>query len=156
MLRVGHLEAEPADRHPVAGGGDRRGEDVHPLVGEHPGDVGEQLVPVERLDLDGDQEHRAGRAGPLDLDQPLRLALEVLGVGAVVAVHADPAGAGDEAEDLVARHRGAAPGQLDPDVAHAVDDDARVAAGRRRGRRPGGDRGLGDVLDRALVAADGR
>ena len=37
VLRVGHLEAEPAHRYPVAGRGDRRGQDVDPLLATAPG-----------------------------------------------------------------------------------------------------------------------
>ena len=59
VLGVAHLEREPADRDPVPGRGHRRGQDVHVLVGDGPGDVGEQAGPVQRLDLDGHQEQRA-------------------------------------------------------------------------------------------------
>ena len=70
------------------------------------------------------------------------------------AVHRDAVAAGDEAEDVVAGHRGAAAGQLDPDVATALDDDTGVAVrgGGRAARCRGG--GLGDVLARALLAAE--
>ena len=50
--------------HAVAAGLHRRRQDVDPLVGQRLGDVGEQAVPVERLDLDGDEEHRAGVRRP--------------------------------------------------------------------------------------------
>jgi hypothetical protein len=42
-----------------------------------------------------------------------------------LAVHRHPVAAGDEADDLVAGHRGAAAGHLDPHVVGADDDDAR-------------------------------
>ncbi|MCO5556192.1 hypothetical protein L7F22_009736 [Adiantum nelumboides] len=176
VLRVAHLEGEPGHRDAVAGGGRRRREDVDLLVGEHLRDVGEQPVPVERLDLDGDQEHRLRRHRPRDVDEPF-LRGEVPGVGAVGAVHADPAAAGDEAEDLVARHGGAAAGELDVEVAEglpvlAADDDAGVPgrpalADRRRGGPLGElllgvllaaeprDQALHDVLGAGLVLADG-
>ena len=101
------------------------------LVGQHPRDVREQPGAVEGLDLDGDEE-RGGAGGlPVDLQDALRLLLEVAGVGAVVAVDADAAGAGDEAEDGVAGDRGAAAGELDPDVVDAEDLDAGVEAAVR-------------------------
>ena len=78
---------------------------------------------------------------------PVRLAQQRLDVGAVGAVHRDAAAAGDEADDRVARHRGAAAGELDPDVVGAHDHDARVAAARRRSARVGRG-GLGEVLAR--------
>src|SRR6185436_14510451 len=56
MLGVAHLESEPARGDPVTGGGDRGGQDVHVVVRQDPGDVGQQPGPIEGLDLDGDQE----------------------------------------------------------------------------------------------------
>ncbi len=44
MLGLAHLEGEPADGDPVAGRRHRRGQDVDVLVGQHPGDVGQQPV----------------------------------------------------------------------------------------------------------------
>jgi Domain of Unknown Function (DUF349) len=75
VLGIAHLEREAADRHPVPAGRHRGGQDVDVLVGQHPGHVGEQPGPVERLHLDGDQEHRALGRGPVDLDHPLALGL---------------------------------------------------------------------------------
>ena len=67
MLGITHLEGEPADRDAVVGGGDRCGQDVHLLVGQHAGHVRQQPVPVERL-------HRAdgarGMQALLALDAP--------------------------------------------------------------------------------------
>ena len=60
-------------------------------------DVREQPVPVQRLHLDRDEEHRRRRHRPRDVDQPLGPRLQVAGVRAVRAVHAHPAAAGDEA-----------------------------------------------------------
>jgi hypothetical protein len=53
---VTHLEDEPADRQPVTGGVHRRGEDVHVVLREHPGHVGQKARPVQRFDLDLYQE----------------------------------------------------------------------------------------------------
>jgi hypothetical protein len=111
MLGVPHLEREPADRHPIPAGRHRRGQDVDVLVREHPGHVGEQPGPVERLHLDGHQEHRAVARCPVDLDHPLLLgAGQVDDVHAVHPVHGHAMTVGDEAGDLVSRHRGTAPG----------------------------------------------
>ena len=64
-------------------------------------------------------------AVPVDVDQPRRLlAHQALGVGAVGAVHRHAATAGDEADDVVAGHRRAAPRQADEDVVETLDVDA--------------------------------
>ena len=56
VLGVAHLEGEPALRDAVAVGGQARGQDVHVLVGEHHGDVGEQPRTVQGLHHDLHQE----------------------------------------------------------------------------------------------------
>ena len=65
-------------------------------------------------------------AVPLDLDEPLALAgwPSDGGVGAVGAVHRHAPAPGDEADDLVARHRRAAPRQPHHHVVEALDVDA--------------------------------
>ena len=107
------------------------------MLGEHLGDVAQQPRPVERLDLD--RHHERGRlvVVPLDLDDALGVIDEAGGVGAVGAVHRDAAAAGDEAHDLVAGHRRAAPRQPHHHVVEALDVHARGAAARRAGRRGG-------------------
>ena len=85
------------------------------LVGQRPGDVGQQPVPVQRLDLDRDQERARRRSGAQHTSTSRSGARsQVVGVDAVGPVHRDPVVAGDEADDLVAGHRRAALGQLDP------------------------------------------
>src|SRR5690349_24732838 len=59
VLGVTHLEREPAEGDPVPAGSHGSGQDVHVLVGQHPGHVGEQPGTVQRLYLDGDTEDRA-------------------------------------------------------------------------------------------------
>jgi len=143
VLGVTHLEREPAERDPVPAGGHGSGQDVDVLVGQHPGHVGEQPGPVQRLDLDGDQEDRALGWRPVHVDHPLALGFgQVNQVHAVDPVHGHSVAVGDEADDLVARHRGAAPGQPHPHVRRAADLDARVP-GRPGLRRLGRQRGLG-------------
>ena len=56
VSRVAHLEGEAADRDAVLGRRDGCGKDVDLLVGDHFTNVAEQAVPVERLDLDADEE----------------------------------------------------------------------------------------------------
>ena len=92
-------------------------------------------------------------------------------VGAVGAVHADAAAAGDEADDLVARHRRAARGQPHEHVVEALDVQPTLSAcvRWRRGRStvagscsvvvaaaeaPGDT--LGDAARRHVVLADRR
>ena len=108
MAGVGELELEPQPGDPVALGLGRAGEDVHVVVGEHVGDVAQQLRPVERLDLDRDDVGARSVVVPLDLDDPVDLGEEAGAVGAVGPVHRDAAAPGDEAHDLVAGHRRAA------------------------------------------------
>ena len=73
------------------------------LVGQHPGDVRQQAGPVERLDLDLDQEDELAdgahststiRSGCSRSDSTLRQS---------APVHRHAGAAGDEADDLVAR-----------------------------------------------------
>ena len=154
MLRVGHLEGEARDGDPVPGRGDRRRQDGDVGVGQHPRHVGEQPGAVQRLALDGHQEHRAGGRRPLHRYDPLLLRQQRGGVDAVAAVHADPVAAGDEADDLVAGHGGAAARELDPHIRDALDDDAGIAGRSRPAHRPGRDGGLGQVLDRTLGPAE--
>ena len=90
---------------------------------------------------------------PLDLDDPVGLGRERRGVGAVGAVHRHAAAAGDEAHDLVAGHRRAAPRQADHDVVEALDvhaDRARGARAWRAARRSL--RGDGQLLLAARAA----
>jgi hypothetical protein len=70
-------------------------------------------------------------------------------------VHRHPAALGDEAEDLVRRHRRAALGELDPHVGGALDDHAGVpAAGALQPAAAAGDGDrLGEVLRGSLGAA---
>ena len=125
------------------------------LVGQHPGDVGQQPRPVERLDLDGDQEHRGRGRRPLDLDHPLGLARRATPTLTQSARCTEtPLPRVTKPTISSPGHRRAAAGQLDPDVVDALDDDARVGSARRAARPRVGRGGLGDVLGRALLAAE--
>ena len=75
---------------------------------EHARDVGEQAGAVERLDLDLHEEQALRGRRPLDVDHALGLVQQSLHVVAVGPVHRDARAARDEADDVVARHRGAA------------------------------------------------
>ena len=74
---------------------------------------------------------------PLDVDDPVGLALQAQRVGAVGAVHRDAAAAGDEAHDLVAGHRRAAAREPHHHVVETFDVHAggRVARGSGPRRR---------------------
>src|SRR5262245_61386751 len=155
MLRIGHLEGEPALRHEVAAGLQGRGQDVDVVVRKHPGDVGQQPGPVQSLHLDSYQEDALRVGRPLDLDEPIERLREALHVGTVTAADRDTRALGDEADDVVARDGGAAAGQLDQQVARSVDHHTGVATAYSTTsidlcRNPDG---LGKVLGRALVAA---
>ena len=128
MLGVPHLEREPADRHPIPAGRHGRGQDIDVLIRQHPGHVGEQPGPVERLHLDGHEEHRAVAWRPVDLDHPLLLgAGQVDDIHAVHPVHGHAMTVGDEAGDLISRHRSAASGQSHPGGRRTVDLDTWVS-----------------------------
>src|SRR5581483_10081809 len=99
---VRQLEVEVQRGHPVSGGVRRAGDDVDVVVGQHLGHVAQQLGPVERLDLDGDDPAARALPVPLRVDQAGALAGEAGGVGAVGPVDGDAPAAGDEADDLVA------------------------------------------------------
>src|SRR5581483_10658314 len=99
-----------------------RPQDVDMVVGQHGGDVPEQLRPVESLDLDGGDEHTDAVAVPLDLDDAIGVGRhEGGGVGAVGPVDGDASAARHEADDLVAGHGRAAPGESDHKVVQALD-----------------------------------
>ena len=142
------------------------------LLGEHAGHVRQQPLAVEGLDLQLHHEHARGGRRPRDLDEPVGLCAQLVGVGAVVAVHRHPVAGGDEPDDVVTRHRSAAAGQLHPHVVGADDGDTRVAGPSPR-LGAGGDRlrvfglggrlvgpadsiaqQLGDVFGRHVVVAD--
>jgi hypothetical protein len=59
-------------------------------VAEHRGDVAQQMLAVQRLDLDGDLEGARRLDGPVDRDEPVGLALQVPDVGAVGPVDETP------------------------------------------------------------------
>ena len=111
-------------------------------------------MPIQRLHLDRDQEHRRRRRRPLHVDDPFGLILQRGGIRAVRAVHADAAAAGDEAHDVVAGHRGAALGQLGQHTWGTGDGDADVVAAalthRHRCRRGP----LGQFVGRVVVTTD--
>ena len=121
MPGVGELELESEAGHAVALGLGRARDDVHVVLREHVGDVAEQLRPVERLDLDRDDVGLRGVVVPLDLDDPVDLREQARAVGAVGPVDRHTTAAGDEAHDLVAGYRGAAPGEAHEDVVEALD-----------------------------------
>src|SRR5690606_20884143 len=148
-----------------------RRQDVDVLVGEHPGDVGQQAGAVQRFDLQRDKEHRVPRGLPFHLDETV--GVEVFDVPAVVAVDGDPGPAGNESDDGVPGHGGTALGQAHPHVRIALDDHSRVACGPfpRHPDRGGGfrdvlfvvverahgfDELLDDFVGADLVFADGR
>ncbi|CVM75995.1 Uncharacterised protein [Streptococcus pneumoniae] len=104
------------------------------VLGEDPGDVGEQRLAVQRLDLDLHQVDGVPRRRPADRGAALRLLREQgRQVGTVDPVHGDPGAAGDEPVDGVRRHRVAAPCQLGHDAAVAVHEHAGVVGGPRGG-----------------------
>ena len=84
---------------------------------------------IKRLHLNLDHEHALG-AGPLHIDHAFWLTLlQVQHVLAVHTMHGYALIAGDEANNLVSRHRHAASGKLDPNVSHAFDGNTQRAGG---------------------------
>jgi hypothetical protein len=93
-----------------------------------------QAGPIDGHHLDGGHEHTGRPMVPLDFDEPLAgPAGQRGGVGAVGPMHRHPASPGDEADDLVARHRRAAPGEADHQVVEALDIDTDGRAPSRAG-----------------------
>src|SRR5690606_22731124 len=151
VLGIGHLEGEPAGGDAFGAGRHRGRQDVDVLVGQDSRDVGEQPRAVERLDLDGHQEHAVGGGRPLDLDDTAVLLAQRVDVDAVHPVDRHAGATGDEPDDLVTGYRGAASGELDPHVRDTLDHHARVGTGAAPRAIGGG--GLGDVLGGAFLAA---
>ena len=73
-----------------------------------------------------DEERPGLLRSPRHVDEALRLLFESADVGAIGAVHGDPAPHGDETDDVVARHRGAATGDPHQEIVHALHDDAAL------------------------------
>src|SRR3954454_767050 len=152
MRDVGQLEREPQACDPVAPGRRVRRQDVDVLVGQHRRDIGEQSRPVERLDLDGDDERCRLAAGPRHLDHPLRLAAKRLHVRTIAAMNAHALAARHEPDDLVARNRRAASAEPDPYVGQPLHHHAlRDMVGARDLDRPR----ERDIVGHVLVAGAG-
>ena len=132
-------------------------EDVHVRVGQHHGDVGEEAGPVERLDLDVDQEAWTGRWGPTRpraasrgwLRSSLALVQSWRWTETPPPLVTKPriSSGGTGVQHFASlTHTSGAPLTTTPDVAAGAAELAALAAA--------GDRdGLGEVLLRALVAA---
>ena len=107
------------------------------MVGQLAGDIAEQPVAVDGVDLELDEEDRGRRGSPNHLDEPLTVGAKGRRVGAVGPVNRDAVASGDEPGDVVAGDRGAASGHLDPDVVGADDDHPGSLRSRRATARVG-------------------
>src|SRR5438270_9432835 len=120
--RVGQLELEAHARHPVGTGERVAAQDVEVVVGDHLPHVDPEPGPVQSLELDGGDEASRAVPVPLHLHHAAHVARrQPRRVRAVAAVDAHAAAACDEADDLVAGHRGAAPAEADHHVVEALD-----------------------------------
>src|SRR5438309_6435818 len=157
LVEVGDLDHEVVDTPTVVGHRDLGLGDVAVARRNRPGDLGQEPRAVP-ADVDGDLHGPLGglRDVPLDVDEPLPVE-DALGDGQAVArVDREPAPPGDEAHDLVAGERVAAPGEADEQVVHAADADALVGlrawrCGRRLGALRRLDEGAGYDLVQELV-----
>ena len=129
MLRIGHLKAELTGRHTIRTGGNRAGDDVHAMIGQHTRHIAQQVRTIERLHLNLDHEYALG-TGPLHVDHTFRLPLlQVQHVLAIHTMHGHALVTRDETDDLISRHRHATACQFDPDVTHTLDGDAQRTGG---------------------------
>ena len=151
---VTHLEGKAQQGNPVATGLHSGREDVDPAVGQGPSHIGQQPVAVQGLDDELHEEDTAGRGRPVDLDDLLAVAEQILGIWAVASMHRDAVAARDKPDDVVAGDRGAAAGQFDPDVGQVAHHNARVTGASWSVAGGSRDRGLGEILARALFPAD--
>ena len=120
------------------------------MVGEHLRDVAEQMAAVKGLGLYLDEEV-ALVARPRHFHDAVGLRrLKVKDVDAVGAMHRHALHARNETDDLVAGHRHAAAGELDPHAFDALDGDPHVALVGVT--RRGGQHGVLDLLDRLFGA----
>ena len=145
MRRVGHFELESHLRHTIGTGVGAARDDVDVLFAERIGHVAQQLGTVERHHFNARAEHGAGLiAIPLDVDQARRLlGHQALGVGAVRSVYRHTATAGDEADDVVARHRRAATRQPHQHIIQTLDVNTGVVARPTRATTAGQHHGGG-------------
>ena len=94
------------------------------MIGEHPGDVDQKRGPIKRQDLDRGREPANVLGVPLDVDEAVGLSFgQFRGIETVTAVHRYASTSGDEADDLIGRHRRTAPREPDHDVVEAFDMD---------------------------------
>ncbi len=89
----------------------------------------------------------SGGRRPRHVEDPFGLLLERGRIGAVRAVHADAAAAGDEAHDVVAWYGRATLGEFDHHVVDAVDDHAGIPPALTRAGR------IVDGVDRSASAS---
>ena len=94
------------------------GQHVELLLAEHAGQLSQQALAVDGLELDARSKLAGGAlaGGPLHLHHALWFLLELFGIGAICTVNRNAAATGDESEDGVARHGLAAARQLSHDV----------------------------------------
>ena len=140
LLPVGDVDGHVENGEAIAGGADVQVGYAHLAHADGRGNVHQQVVPVLADHLQGGGVVQVGVLPPADSDPPAGLLLLVLrgGVGAVLPVDADPVAPGDEADDIVPGHRGAALGKFHQAIGEALHDDALLALGA--------DRGLGGLL----------
>jgi len=101
---------------------------IDPLVGQYAADITQQTRAVAGRDLDTCLKHRVSTLAPFHLDQTVALVLgQSTHVRAVPLVNGYPGTHGDEADDIIPRHRLAATGDLGQQIADTVDHDIVLA-----------------------------
>ena len=133
MARIGQFEVEALMSDPIRTGMGGAAEHVHVMVGQHTGHIGEKAGPVEGLHHD---RHDIDRLAVVDRPVPLHIDdarpfpdLQRVRVATVGPMHRHATASGDKADDLVARHGRAAPGEAHEHVVEAVDMDPDIGTG---------------------------
>src|SRR5687767_10581080 len=128
LMEVGDLDHEIVDPATIVGDLDLRLGDVAIPRGDGPGDLRQEPRPIAP-DVDRDPHRTLGRllsrlvAVPLHVHQPFTIEDALHHRQAIAAVDGQPAPAGDEPHDLIARQRVAALGEADEQVIDPADAD---------------------------------
>jgi hypothetical protein len=124
---IAHLKDKAGQRQEIIRSVHRGREDIHMVLGEHPGHIRKQTRAVKRFNLNVDEEHASLGWRPLDLNHPIGTALERPDVRTVSTVDRHPCPPGNKTNDGVTGDRRAASGELDQDVWCSADEHAGLA-----------------------------
>src|SRR5512133_335724 len=126
MCWMSGLECDLGSADAVLCGVQGRRQDIDVLVRQRARDVGQEPIPVKRLNLNRHEERALGMRRPFNWDQALRLCLQTGRIAAVEAVHRNARSTSHEAQNVIPWHRSAALRQFDQQIARPDHPDSAV------------------------------